>query len=76
MEREPTYSKVRIVALRRLNNSVNGNPRYDVAFSNGEMHTTSSDAGFCYGITNPEMKGDVDVWLTKAGRIESIRPSE
>lgn len=45
-----------ILKLERKNNSVNGNPKYEVYFldsdGNFDHATTKSDASFCYGITN------------------------
>lgn len=62
-----------IHTLTRLNNSVNGNPRYRVTFTDGSAHDTSADAGFCYGLTNPEYRNvEVIVTLTRAGRIANI----
>jgi len=72
--RAPTYHAVRVTGLRQLNNSVNGNPRYNVTFDNGTNANTASDASFCYGIENREMRGDVDVWLTRRGTIEHMEP--
>jgi hypothetical protein len=64
-----------VTRLERMRNSVNGNPKYRVGFDNGRSHVTMADAGFCYGITNPEMRGQVDVWLTKAGTIRAMSPA-
>lgn len=65
----------RVTHLQRLSNSVNGNPRYRVAFDNGQVYVTMSDASFCYGIDNSEMRGDVDVWLNRSGKIEHMAPA-
>jgi hypothetical protein len=64
----------RIDFLTRLNCSVNGNPRYRVAFTDGSVAITSSDASCAYGIANPEMRGDLRVTFTRAGRIEMLEP--
>lgn len=61
--------------LHRLNNSVNGNPRYRVFFTDGTDAVTSSDAGFAYGIDNPEMRGPVSVEYTRSGRIAHMAPA-
>lgn len=61
-----------ITRLTRLNNSVNANPRYDVEFDNGRTLTTSSDHSFVYGIEG--LKGDVQVFVSKANRIVDLRP--
>lgn len=71
--RVPNFTdKVR--TLTRLRSSVNGNPRYKVFFERDTTrgYTTSSDAAFCYGIENPNMRGQVDVYLTPAGRISAM----
>jgi hypothetical protein len=61
--------------LERLNSSVNGNPRFHVYFTDGTDSITSSDAAFCYGIENPDMRGAVVVSFTRAGRIADMRPA-
>ncbi len=66
----------RITELKRLNSSVNGNPRYRVTFDDGSSAITQSDAMFCYAITNPEMRSDVIVTYTRAGRIADITPAK
>jgi len=42
--------ETRVESIERLKNSVNGNPRYKIAFSNGVLGITKSDAGFAYSI--------------------------
>lgn len=66
-----------IVASDRLNNSRNGNPRYRIAFGDGEMRTSQSDAAWCYGFGNPGLRnGDtVTLTLSKAGYIEHMEPT-
>lgn len=67
--------------LERLNNSVNGNPRYKVYYSDDEGNfnhaTTTSDAAFCYGIENdiytrdnPQILAALE--FTRAGRISNF----
>ena len=63
-----------IDTLTRLNLSSNGNPRFNVRFTDGTSATTMSDASFCYGLENPELRNvPVVVTYTRAGRIEDIR---
>jgi hypothetical protein len=65
----------RIDYLTRLTNTVNGNPRFRVHFTDGSSAVTSSDASFAYGLGNPEnLDNDVEVTFTKAGRISDLRP--
>jgi hypothetical protein len=64
-----------IFNLKRLNNSVNGNPRYRVYFTDGSIAVTSSDAAFCYGIENKEMRGELEVTFTRAGLIADMSPT-
>ena len=65
----------RIDSLERLHNSVNGNPRFRVHFTDGSVAQTQSDASFNYGLTNREnFNTDVDVTFTKSGRISDLRP--
>lgn len=65
-----------VTKLQRLQNSINANPRFRVTFDTGAVHMTQSDASFCYAIENPEMKGPVDVWLVKSGKIEHMAPAQ
>lgn len=61
--------------LERLNNSVNGNPRYRVHFTDGTSALTQSDAAVSYGIGNPEFRGvPVEFKLSRAGRIWDATP--
>ena len=74
--------RVQIMKLERRNNSVNGNPKYEIYWldSNGYLahSTTQSDASFCYGITNDIYSEDkpqvwADITFTPAGRINSFK---
>lgn len=51
-----TYVKT-IAELDRMNNSVNGNPRYRVKFTDGTDATTQPDASVAHDLPNPEFKG-------------------
>lgn len=65
---------VRVVKTNRLNNSVNGNPRYSVVFDDGSVIETQSDAAVNYGITNPEYRDEPhDAELSRAGRLVYLR---
>ena len=57
-----------VVAMERLKNSRNGNPRYRIAFSNGIIGTTRTDAGFVYGIHNGMKQVTIRFHYTPAGR--------
>jgi len=61
----------------RLNNSKNGNPRYDVHFTNGESYRTQSDGSVNYDIDNIMMSKNtgrpVTVQLTPGRRIYAIK---
>ena len=46
----------KITDLKRLNNSVNGNPRFNIVVD-GVMLTTKSDAAYSYNIENLYNKG-------------------
>jgi len=71
MAAKPTTVTVTIVSLERLNNSVNGNPRFKI-HTDGGWYITSSDHGFCYSIEN-DWRGkdtrDAVLTLTRAGRV-------
>lgn len=60
--------------LERLNNSVNGNPRYRVYFTDGSFAVTSSDAACSYDLPNimRHTEPEVTITWTKAGRIAMI----
>lgn len=66
-----------IVATKRLRNSRNGNPRFIIAFDNGEMRETSSDAACSYDVDNytPRHGGAplLEVFTTKTGRVSWFR---
>lgn len=72
----------KIYSLERKNNSVNGNPKYEIYFKNlnGEFDhaTTASDYAFCYGITNdiyslknPKVMAKLE--FSKAGKITDFK---
>lgn len=71
---QPKLSAVRqIDALERMTNTVNGNPRYRVRFTDGSSALTQSDASISYGIGNPEYRNrPVRVWFTRAGRVWDV----
>ncbi len=71
--RKPDFT-AKIEHLERLNNSVYGNPRYEVTFNNDRVAKTMSDAAFAYAINNPEYRGLVGVELTRAGTIRHLWP--
>lgn len=68
---------VKVYALYRLKNSVNGNPRYRMSTSEGEL-ITSSDRSYCYGILNEWTDEDktsgktARIRLTRAGRVDQL----
>lgn len=75
----------KILSIERKNNSVNGNPKYEVYFEDPEGNfghaTTMSDAGFCYGITNnmyresdPQVMATLH--FTRAGRISGFKTTK
>jgi hypothetical protein len=57
--------------IDRLNNSVNGNPRFRLMFADASEAITSSDAAINYEIGNPGYRvgSTVALTFTKAGRI-------
>jgi hypothetical protein len=63
-----------VYALHRLNNSVNGNPRYRVQTSNGPF-ITSSDHSFVIGLLNDwrdKQSRPAVLTLTRSGLIEDL----
>jgi hypothetical protein len=67
--------RVTVFSLDRLDNSPSGNPRYKIHTEDGP-YTTSSDAGFCYGIENRRARGaeaqDATLVLTSTGRVRDM----
>lgn len=65
---------ITVIGVERLNNSVNGNPRYKVNAIEGEF-VTQSDSGHVYGFEYYKLeRGDIiNVDLTKAGRIANAK---
>jgi hypothetical protein len=60
--------------LERLQNSVNGNPRYRVTFADGTCYPMGRDLQVGYTIGNPEFDGDVWVQLHR-GEIVDVIPA-
>ncbi len=60
-----------ISRIKRLNLSVNGNPAFEIGFTDASTARTSSDAAVGYEIGNPGMRegSTVAVTFTRAGRI-------
>lgn len=64
-----------IVSTERLNNSVNGNPRFSVTFNDGTTHQTQSDASCSYDIDNYSRSRDTAFWVfTPAGKVSYCLP--
>lgn len=77
MPRKDTTIEGTIYSTERLDNSVNGNPRYRIAFDTGEgsleHYVTMSDASAGYDVQNHFItKGRVRLTLTPAGRVRYI----
>jgi len=68
-----------IVGWKRLNNSVNGGPKFRVQFDNMAGGLVSqSDAAWChgFGVNEGLRTGDkVTITLTPAGRISHMKPA-
>jgi hypothetical protein len=67
----------RIESIHRANSSVNGNPAYNIVFTDQTEARTQSDAACAYAIGNPGMREGcaVMVEFTRAGRIAHMGPS-
>jgi hypothetical protein len=64
-----------IASTKRLTNSVNGNPRFTVGFTDGTIATTQSDASCSYDIDNlTRSKAEAFYVFTPAGRISYTLP--
>lgn len=63
----------RILTMKRLPNSVNGNPRWQVWFTDGDVRITQSDSPVGYDISDAQYKNsDVKITLSRYGRITRI----
>jgi len=61
--------------LERMNSSVNGNPRFRIHFTSGQVATTQPDAGVSYGIENPEYRNvPLEVTATPTGMVYYLKP--
>jgi hypothetical protein len=61
--------------LERMNSSVNGNPRFRIHYTDGQVATTQPDAGVSYGLENRENIGvPVTVIATPSGLVYSVKP--
>ena len=62
MIKKELIKKIKVVCVKRLNNSINGNPKFQFNFENGGVITTPTDAGFVYGFSQHTFLGKfVDV---------------
>ena len=62
-----------IEKIERARSSVNGNPAFYLTFTDGTRSRTMADAGFAYGIENPEYRGvPLTVQYTRAGNIATV----
>lgn len=74
MANETTYTKT-ISRIERKRSSVNGNPRFELFFTDGTSASTAVDAGVAYGIENPEYRrGPVEFTVTSRGQIVNAKP--
>lgn len=58
---------------RRLPSSINGNPRFQVTFADGDTYPTGVDANVAHRIENSDYDGAVQIRLSK-GEIVDIQP--
>ena len=68
---------IKVSGVKRLNNSVMGNPKYEFHFNKGGVATTPSDAGWVYAFSTDTFWGkwvDITYHITKAGKsiLDSI----
>ena len=69
---EKTYVKTGLMIARitRLNSSRNGNPRFQVSFTDGTVAPTGVDCAIAYGIQNSEYRGvPLSVTFNSRGHI-------
>ena len=79
---QPSLKRALLASVERLNNSQNGNPRFEIIFTGPTglyfgTHRTMADAAINYEVSNfYNAHTLVDVWLTRRGSVEFMRPSE
>tara|TARA_R100000231_G_scaffold58012_1_gene47955 strand:+ start:637 stop:906 length:270 start_codon:yes stop_codon:yes gene_type:complete len=59
----PNTTKAKVLSISRLNNSINGNPKYEFVFSGIGIARSASDAGWVYGLSAHSIEGK-DVVIT------------
>jgi len=72
---------IKVSGVKKLNNSSNGNPKYEFHFHKGGIATTPSDAGWVYAFSTDTFWGkwvDITYHMTKAGKaiLDSIKLNE
>jgi hypothetical protein len=67
----------RIATIERRTNSANGNPNFNITFTDGTEARTMSDSACSYAIGNADMReGSLVVLnLTPSGRIRMMVPA-
>ena len=72
---------IKVSGVKRLNNSVMGNPKYEFHFNKGGVATTPSDAGWVYAFSTDTFWGKwvgITYHITKAGKsiLDSIQENK
>ena len=63
----------RILTMKKLPNSVKGNPRWQVWFTDGDVRITQSDSNVGFEISDAKYRNkDVTVTYSRSGRITGI----
>jgi len=69
---------VKVTSVIKLNNSINGNPKYSFDFEDVGVMTTPSDAGWVYAFSTDTFWGklvNISYHMTKSGHaiLDSIK---
>ena len=72
---------IKVSGVKKLNNSSNGNPKYEFHFHKGGIVTTPSDAGWVYAFSTDTFWGrwvDITYHMNKGGKaiLDSIKLNE
>jgi len=63
----------RILTMKRLPDSVNGNPRWQVWFTDGDVRITQSDSNVAFKINQAEFRNrEIKITFSRYGRITMI----
>jgi hypothetical protein len=70
-----TVSRKTVKRVTRLRNTVNGNARYAIEFTDGTRLQTKADSAFVFGISNDLEGREVEIQIDGRGCLTDLEPS-